>query len=154
MKTSPRGVALIKRFEGVKLKAYRDIAGIWTIGYGHTGPDVEPGQVITPARAEELLRMDLARFERGVGTLISVSVNQNQFDALVSLAFNIGLDGLRRSTVRKRLNAHDPKGAADAFLLWNKADLDRDGVTEKHEISEGLMNRRKAEKALFLETTQ
>ena len=151
MRTSERGVALIKRFEGRRLGAYRDVAGIWTIGYGHTGPDVTPGDLITPERAEELLRQDLLRFERGVRERVSVPLNQNQFDALVSLAFNIGLDAFGRSTVRRRLNRHDLKSAAEAFLMWKLADLDRDGKTEPHEVSPGLKRRREAERALFLE---
>lgn len=151
MRMSERGIALIKQFEGRRLGAYRDIAGVWTIGYGHTGEDVRPGDLITPERAEELLRVDLMRFERGVRERVSVPLNQHQFDALVSLAFNIGLDAFGRSTVRKRLNRHDYKGAADAFLMWKLADLDRDGKTEPHEIAPGLKRRREAERALFLE---
>lgn len=153
MRTGARGVALIKRFEGLRLGAYRDVAGVWTIGYGHTGEDVRPGDLITRERAEELLRVDLMRFESGVRNRVSVPLNQNEFDALVSLAFNIGLDAFSRSTVRRRLNAHNRTGAADAFLMWKLADLDRNGKTEAHEVSPGLKRRREAERALFLEPT-
>ena len=89
------GLVLIQSFEGLRLTAYRCPAGVWTIGYGHTGPDVNPGQRITPAEAEALLRGDLDRFESGVAAAVgNAPTTDNQFAAMVSLAFNIGLGAL------------------------------------------------------------
>lgn len=146
MQVSETGIELIKHFEGLRLDAYQDVAGIWTIGYGHTGPDVEPGQVITEAEAEALLRQDLDRFERGVSDAVRVDIDQNQFDALVSLAYNIGVSAFRSSTALKRLNRGDFLGAAEAMTWWNKATIN--GV--RREVL-GLVRRRAAEAALFLE---
>ena len=89
MKTSENGVELIKRFEGLELEAYQDIAGIWTIGYGHTGSDVQPGMKISERDAEELLRRDLKPREQAVEGAVKVPLNQNEFDALVSFAYNV-----------------------------------------------------------------
>ncbi|MCK2054768.1 lysozyme [Methylobacterium sp. 37f] len=141
MKTSIAGLSLIKSFEGCELTAYKCPAGALTIGYGHTGSDVKPGQVITPHRAEELLQGDLAKFEQAVSKALKVAVSPNQFGALVSLAYNIGGTALARSTLIKRLNAGDTQGAADQFLAWNKAG---------GKVLKGLTRRREAERALFL----
>lgn len=142
--TGPRringaGVAIIKHFEGLKLKAYKCPAGIWTIGYGHTGPDVLPGLVITEARADELLAADLARFEAGVADLAKVA-NDNQFAALVSFAFNLGLEALRTSTLLRKHMAGDYEGAAAEFARWNKAN---------HVVLSGLTRRRAMEADLY-----
>ncbi len=145
MKTSARGIELIKQFEGLELEAYQDIAGIWTIGYGHTGPDVEPGMRISEREAEALLRKDLTPRENAVSNLTSVGLNQNEFDALVSFVYNVGIDAYRRSTARRRLNSGDRVGAADALTWWNKATVG--GVLR--EVA-GLTRRRAAERALFL----
>ncbi|MEM9705641.1 MAG: glycoside hydrolase family protein [Pseudomonadota bacterium] len=145
MKTSQTGVDLIKRFEGLELEAYEDIAGILTIGYGHTGPDVKPGMRISEQEAENILRRDLQRFERGVTSNTSVDINQNEFDALVSFSFNVGVGAYQRSTARKRLNRGDRIGAAEALTWWNKATVD--GVLRP---VTGLTRRRAAERALFL----
>src|SRR5262245_6586870 len=96
-RTNDAGVALIKRYEGLSLKAYRCPAGALTIGYGHTG-DVEEGDVITEEAAEELLRQDLRVFETGVERFVTVKLNDNQFAALVSFVFNVGLGAFARST--------------------------------------------------------
>jgi len=144
MRTSDRGIALIKEFEGRELKAYEDIAGVWTIGYGHTGPEVGPGKFITPERAEQTLRDDLKPREAVVNLHIGVPLNQNEFDALVSFEFNTG--GLRRSTALRRLNKGDRIGAAEALQWWNKA-----RVNGKLKEVAGLTRRRAAEAALFLE---
>lgn len=124
MKTSDKGRALIEQREGVRLQAYRDSVGIWTIGVGHTSaagePHVTPGLTITQAKCDEILSRDLAKFEAAVSATVKVSVTPNQFDALVSLAFNIGEHGFTGSTVVHRLNAGDVHGAADAFLMWEK----------------------------------
>ena len=146
MRTSPNGVALIKRFEGLELEAYQDIAGIWTIGYGHTGPDVKPGMKITEAEAEALLKRDLKPREEAVARLVNVPLNQNEFDALVSFVYNVGAEAFRKSTALKRLNKNDRIGAAEALTWWNKATVG--GVLR--EVA-GLTRRRAAERALFLE---
>ncbi len=148
MKLSSNGIALLKRFEGLVLEAYQDIAGVWTIGYGHTGPDVRAGMRITEREAEELLRRDLASREDAVARLTSISLNRNEFDALVSLVYNIGIDAFRGSTLRRRLNQGDRFGAADALTWWNKATI---GGRLREVI--GLTRRRAAERALFLTPT-
>lgn len=146
MRASENGVALIKRFEGLELEAYQDIAGIWTIGYGHTGPDVVAGQKISEREAEELLRRDLKPREDAVGRLVSVNLNQNEFDALVSFIYNVGEKNFRNSTARRRLNSGDRVGAAEALTWFNKATVG--GVLR---AVTGLTRRRAAERALFLE---
>lgn len=145
MKISERGVELIKQFEGRELEAYQDIAGVWTIGYGHTGPDVKPGMRISESEAEALLKKDLKPREDAVAKLASVPLNQNEFDALVSFIYNVGAGAFQNSTARKRLNRGDRLGAADALTWWNKATVG--GVLR--EVL-GLTRRRAAEKALFL----
>lgn len=141
-KTSQRGVDLIKRWEGCKLNQYLDQHSIKTIGYGHTGVDVVPGLSITPDQAEELLKKDLEAAEKGVDTVITVLLNDNEFAALVCFTFNIGVNAFKMSTLRTILNQGNRKGAADQFLRWNHIS----GVE-----SQGLTNRRIAERALFLE---
>lgn len=145
MKTSEKGVALIKRFEGLKLEAYQDVAGVWTIGYGHTGNDVRPRMRISARDAEKLLRRDLKSREAAVNRLVSVPLSQNEFDALVSFVYNVGIDAFRRSTARRRLNSGDRQGAAEALTWWNKATVGG----SKREIP-GLTRRRAAEAELFL----
>jgi GH24 family phage-related lysozyme (muramidase) len=113
---------------------------VWTIGYGHT-KTAEPGMVITEAQAEELLREDLAEFEEAVTEAVEVSINSNQFSALVSFCFNLGAGSLFQSTLLKLLNQGDFQGAADQFPRWDKAG---------GQALEGLTRRRKAERALFL----
>jgi lysozyme len=134
------GLELIKSFEGLYLDAYLDPVDIWTIGYGHT-EGVYEGMTITEAQAEDLLREDLAEFEAAVSEAVQVDLNENQFSALVSFTFNLGPENIFDSTLLKLLNQGDFQGAADQFLIWNKA-----GSQEL----EGLTRRRKAERALFL----
>ena len=142
MKISSTGLTLIKKFEGCELTAYQDIAGVWTIGYGHTGSDVTPGKVISAIEVEELLRKDVSFFEKGVTEALKVPVNQNQFDALVSFSYNVGLGAFKESTLLKLLNDKTDKNIVAAeFSRWSKAD----GV-----VVQGLLNRRKDEQALFL----
>ena len=115
MKTSHRGVALIKQFEGLELEAYQCIAKRWTIGYGHTGDDVMPGLVITEAAAEDLLREDLVSRERllsGWALRNKVTLKQNEFDALISFIYNVGFDGFQtQSTTARLLRGGDRVGA-------------------------------------------
>jgi len=138
-RTSPRGVNLIKSFEGLRLKAYLDSAGVWTIGYGHTR-NVHPGQVINEAEALGLLRADLQRFEDCVSEMVTHELTQGQYDALVSFAFNVGCGALKKSTLLRKLNAGDTAGAAQEFGRWVHAGGKR---------LRGLERRREAEKSLF-----
>lgn len=148
MKTSERGIDLIKQFEGLELEAYQDIAGIWTIGYGHTGPDVLPDLRISEDEAERILLEDLAPREAAIHKLVYVWLGQNEFDALVSFIYNVGIEAFRKSTARRRLNNGDRIEAADALLWWNKARINGQLVE-----SAGLTRRRKAERSLFLESS-
>jgi lysozyme len=140
MNISKVGIDLIKSFEGVRLVGYADIVGVPTIGYGHTG-NVKVGQKITQAQADQLLKDDLKRFVDGVNSLVKVPLNQNQFDSLVSWSFNLGLGALKSSTLLKKLNAKDYKGASLEFPKWNKAG---------GKVVSGLTRRRLAEKSLFI----
>jgi GH24 family phage-related lysozyme (muramidase) len=144
MDISQIGVDLIKRFEGFRNKAYKPVEEeeFWTIAYGHYGPDVKQNQVISKEDGEVLLKKDLKRFVDGVNKLLKVSVNQNQFDALVSFAYNCGLGNLGNSTLLKLVNKKDFKNAANEFDKWVH------GANKK--VLPGLVTRRKAEKALFL----
>lgn len=148
MKVSEAGIDLIKRFEGLELAAYQDIAGIWTIGYGHTGPDVKPGMKISESEAEDLLKKDLKPREHAIESLVKVPLNQNEFDALVSFVYNVGENAFKNSTARARLNRGDYAGAAEALTWWNKATIN--GVLQP---VTGLTRRRAAESALFLTPT-
>jgi lysozyme len=133
-------LSLIKRNEGCALTAYQDSANVWTVGYGHT-PAV-PGTQISQAHADQLLQADLDRFESAVArATASVPTSANQFSAMVSLAFNIGVGVFQRSTVLRKHLAGDHLGAADAFLLWNKGG---------GRVLRGLARRRGEERSLYL----
>jgi len=138
--TGTPGLNLIKKYEGLRLKAYQDPVKIWTIGYGHTGPDVKKGKVITEAEAERLLKQDLRKFEGVVNSKVTKKLTRNQFDALVSFTYNVGPEAFRTSTLLKKLNNGNFPGAAAEFLRWNKAGGN---------ILPGLTKRRKEEQALF-----
>jgi lysozyme len=138
------GLKLIKSFEGIKLKAYQDQKGVWTIGYGHTG-GVKEGDKISKAQALVLLDKDLDRFEDAVCRLVKVKLTQNQFDALVSFAYNCGEGNLEKSTLLEYVNQKRFASAAEQFQNWNKIRIK--GVLTP---SKGLTRRRKAEKALFI----
>jgi lysozyme len=139
MTISDAGLALIKRFEGLSLKAYRCSAGVLTIGWGTTR-GVKPGQVISEAEAEAMLRADVARFAQGVSERLQVPVTQGQFDGLVSLAYNIGLAAFGKSTLLRLLNQSKYAEAAAQFPRWNKGG---------GKVLPGLVKRRAAERALF-----
>ena len=139
MKTSPAGIALIERFEGLRLQAYQDGNGVWTIGYGHTS-GVVAGQFETQAEAEADLCADLETAEAAVTRLVAVPLTQAQFDALVSFTYNEGQGRLKNSTLLKLLNAGSYALAAAAFGSW-------DIIAGQH--SDGLAARRLAEVALF-----
>lgn len=140
---SQEGQKVLKYFEQCRLKAYWDAKGkVWTIGWGHTGPDVYEGSVITQARADQLLRDRLANeFVPGVLTVINRSMAQNEFDAMVDLAYNIGVDAFQDSTLVRKFNAGNSQGAADEFPRWNKSN---------GEVLLGLRRRRAADRAMFL----
>ncbi len=144
-KVSAAGRAAIAQREGNKLTAYKDSVGVWTIGVGHTSaagpPQVAAGMRITAAESDAILSRDLGIFEQAVRQAVKVPIEQHEFDALTSLAFNIGSGAFASSTLLRKLNAGDRSGAADQFLVWNKA---------KGKVLAGLTNRRKSERAQFL----
>lgn len=139
MKTSERGLALIRQFEGLRLAAYKCPADVPTIGYGTT-KGVKMGMTIDKAEAERLLRDDVARFEQYVDKLVTVPLTQGQFDALVSFCYNLGPANLEQSTLLKYLNTGLYADAASQFMRWNKAG---------GKVLAGLTARRAAEKSLF-----
>lgn len=143
MKLSQRGIDLIKQFEGYSSKAYPDPAtggAPWTIGYGTT-KGVKPGMVITTEQAEKMLRDDVAKFESGVSSLVTAPTTQGQFDAMVSLAYNIGLGNFGKSTLLKKHNARCYTCAADQFRVWNRAN---------GKVMNGLTKRRAAERQVYM----
>lgn len=144
-------LALLKRYEGLRLKAYLCPAGVPTIGWGHTATvtmeDVRTARTITASEAEALLRGDLGTFTSAVERSCTIAPNENQFGAMVVLCYNIGVAGFRSSSVLKAHNRGDWQSAARAFGLWNKA---RNPATGKLESLAGLTSRRSAEAALYL----
>jgi GH24 family phage-related lysozyme (muramidase) len=145
MKTGARGLSLIRQFEGLRLDAYQDSVGIWTIGYGHTHqagpPKPMPGLRITRPEADALLVRDLTSHEAVVQDALRREASQDQFDAMVSLCFNIGPGNFARSSLIRAFNDGDEKAAAEAFLAWTRAGS---------KVLPGLIRRREAEKRLFL----
>ena len=141
--TGNGGIALIKQYEGLRLTTYKDAVGIPTIGYGHVENPIPPGgtRTITAEDAEQILREDLQRFEHDVNNMLTVEVTQNQFDALVSFAFNLGPANLKSSNLLRKVNSGDFNGAAEEFPKWNHAG---------GQVLAGLTARRNAEKNLFL----
>ena len=139
MKCSQEGLALIKKFEGCRLKAYRCSANVLTIGYGHTG-GVQENDVISQPEADKLLEEDIAKFEDYVSDNVIVELNEGQFDALVAWTFNLGPGNLRESTMLKKLNNQEYESVPFEMRRWNKAG----GKT-----LDGLIRRREAESLLF-----
>lgn len=139
-------IDLVASFEGLILHPYQDTGGKWTIGYGATYINGVPVSAMTPpitlAQADDLLKQQIQYYADMVNHYVGVSLSQHHFDALVSLCYNIGAGNFSNSTVCKDVNAKNMQGAADAFLLWDKVK----GVT-----SIALLNRRKKERAIFLE---
>lgn len=151
MNISDEGLRLIKSFEGYHTRladgscaAYLCPAGVRTIGFGCTD-GVRLGMVWTAEEAEAALRREIAKFEAAVNRLVTVSINQNEFDAMVSLAYNIGAAAFERSSVLKRLNKGDRSGAGQVFEMWNKGG---------GRVLPGLVSRRKREAALFLKPVE
>lgn len=141
MNINDAGLEIIKRNEGCELNAYFDVVGIPTIGYGHTA-NVSMGMTVTQEEADEMLKDDLDLFEQGVEKAIGESaVTENQFSAMVSLSYNIGLTAFRRSTVLRKHLEEDYEAAANAFLMWNKAG---------GRVFTGLTRRRHEERQLYL----
>jgi len=142
---SKTGLDLISSFEGIRLNAYDDGVGVWTIGIGTTiypnGVKVKKGDKCILEQAKSYFAHDLKSFEKTVNDSVKAPLSQNQFDALVSLTYNIGSTAFKNSTLLKKLNAKDYQGAADQFLVWNKGG---------GKVLKGLDNRRKDEEALFL----
>lgn len=142
MKTNESGLALIRQFEGCRLKAYKCPSGVWTIGYGWTH-GVKPTDQWTQSQAEEMLVKGLDQYENAVQSAIGAhSTTSNQFSALVSICYNIGAGNFVKSSMLRHHKAGDYAKAADAFLLWNKAG---------GKVLNGLIKRRQAERALYLE---
>jgi GH24 family phage-related lysozyme (muramidase) len=143
MKLSKAGVDFIKKFEGLRLEAYKPVPTekYWTIGYGSYGSHVREGMKISKDEAEKLLVFDLRVFEYAVNGLVDVKINQNQFDALVSFSYNCGREALRTSTLLRKLNDGDYKGASEQFEKW---------INAGGKPLNGLIRRRKEEKEMFL----
>lgn len=133
------GLALVKVFEGLRLEAYQDTSGIWTIGYGHTR-SVKPGDSISAARAEQLLEADLMEAERAVEALVKVSLTDNQFSALVSFVFNLGDGAFARSTMLRKLNEGGYALVPACLKAW---------IFDNGRVLQGLVKRRAAEAALW-----
>lgn len=138
---SKNGLTITEGFESLRLVAYKDQRGVWTIGYGHTGPAVHDGLTITEPDAQQLLAHDVFGAELAVKSYVNVALQQNQFDALVDFTFNEGAKHLKESTLLLRVNANDHAAAADEFLRW---------VYAGGEVSDGLKRRRAAERTLYL----
>ena len=133
---------LVKEFEGLRLTAYQDSVGVWTIGYGHTGPEVKRGLTISQAQADNYLQTDLNKFANCVNTYITARLNPNQVGALISWSYNVGCGNLQSSTLRRRMNAGEAPNtvASQELPKWVKAG----GQTLP-----GLVRRRNAEVAFF-----
>jgi lysozyme len=141
---SPKGANLIREFEGLRLQAYPDPGSggaPWTIGIGHTGPEVKRGMRVTEAQAWAYFHKDIQKFERAVEKLLDgAPVTQNAFDAMVSLSYNIGPGNFAKSSVLRFHKARQYRKAADSFVKWNRA---------AGKVMAGLTRRRLAEKALY-----
>ncbi len=152
MQLSAHGFAIIKNFEGLRLTAYRDVAGFWTIGYGstryHDGRPVKPGdKLASQAQADALFKNTLGQYENAVNQYVKVPLTQNQFDALVSFTYNEGTGALKDSSLLVKLNEGNYAEAAAHFLLWDKITDPRSG---NKVICQTLVQRRKEESRLFL----
>lgn len=142
---SDDGLTFTKAFEGLKLKAYADSGGVWTIGYGHTGLGVHGGLQINEAEAEAFLASDVAAAATAVNCLISTKLTQNHFDALVDFTFNLGPAVLAKSTLLREVNAGHLDAVPAQFLLWDHV---------HGTVIAGLLKRRKAEATLFAATPE
>lgn len=146
MKLSNNGYAILKDFEQLRLKAYKAQEGNWAIGWGHTSPGITARTVWNQQQAEDALFNDVKDAERCINTSVRCHLNQNQFDALVVFAYNIGVGAFGNSSMRRLLNTRDYIGASQQFPRWNKVFNPNTG---RHDVSNGLVTRRAAERALF-----
>jgi lysozyme len=150
MRVNEETVKLVARWEGFKAKAYICPAGVLTVGYGTTnraglaGVNITPDTVVTERQAEEWLRKGLEKFAAQIRPAITAPINENQFGAFVSLAYNIGPAAFRGSSALRHFNAGDTAKATAAIQLWNKAT-----VNGKRQVMQGLVNRRADEVRLF-----
>lgn len=135
-------IEIIKPFESCKLTAYLCPAGVWTIGWGATGPEIVKGLKWTQEQADNRLMLDVVRFERGVKALVKVPLKDNQLGALISFAYNVGLKALGDSTLLRLLNAGNYQAASEQFIRWNKAGGKvLKGLTRRRQIEQGVFNR-------------
>lgn len=141
MVPSKNAIDLIKKFEGCKLEAYEDLGGVWTIGWGTTGPGIVEGLKISQNTADAMLVGHVREIGLSLTDLVGRDLNQNHFDSLTCFAYNLGMPALRKSTLLKKVKAKDLKGAAEEFLKW-------DHVGGRQVA--GLTRRREAEQKLFL----
>ena len=140
MTYSKSGIQLTESFEGCQLIAYQDVKGVWTIGVGHTGPDVYGGLIITQDQADAWLLADVQNAVNHVNSLVSVPLTQGEVDALCDFCFNCGCNAFAGSTMRRLLNAGDYQGAAAQFDFWDHA---------AGRVIAGLLRRRQAETTVF-----
>lgn len=149
-RVSPAGLALIKQSESLRLKAYKDPVGVWTIGWGTTvinGQPVRDGMVITEQQADQLLTEECDRIARELPSMVIPTLNQFQIDSLVDFMYNLGIEAFRRSTLRKVINSGQVV-TEDLFTRWNRAHLPNGTIVTMG----GLTTRRKAEYRLFTTT--
>lgn len=141
MQTSKKGLEFIQDVEGCKLFAYLDTGGVWTIGVGHTGPEVVKGLSCTMEQAMKWLAEDSTEAQEAVNKLVKVPLTQNQFDALVSFVFNVGVNAFAKSTMLRKLNLGDYAGASKEFPRWNK-DNGKEilGLTKRRLLEQGVFN--------------
>jgi lysozyme len=141
MTTDLAGRAFLTKQEGEVLHAYQDSGGVWTIGVGHTGPEVHKGQQITHEQSQATLSKDLARFEKAVNAQVKVKLTQNQFNALVSFAFNLGEGSLKQSSLLKQINSGNFKPAliTEYFRIWNKVNGEHDPDIEARRLREAAL---------------
>jgi lysozyme len=148
LNVTEEGLSMLRRLEGYRCKAYKDAGGVWTIGYGHTSmagaPQVKPGMRISRREADAILARDVAGFARGVARLLDVPLSDGQFSALVSFAYNIGLENFRRSSVLRAVNSGNFAAVPRRLSLWVKAG---------GRVLPGLVSRRAAEAAMFIAAT-
>jgi len=139
MNISQEGLSLIKKFEGCEYNAYKCAAGVLTIGYGHTA-GVKEGDLVTQQEADKILEEDMKEYEGYIKSAVTVDLNQNQFDSLVSWVFNLGPSNLSSSTLLTKINNKDWDNVPEQIKRWNKAG---------GKVLEGLIRRREAEALLF-----
>jgi lysozyme len=142
---SEKGVEVLKKFEGVRTKAYQCSAGKWTIGVGHVGPEVNASTVWDMAQVNNAFCKDIQRFENAVNKLVTLKIDQAKHDALVSFCYNLGEGALKSSTLLRKLNIGDIEGAAAEFVKWDNV-----RINGKLTPDAGLRRRRLAEQAMFL----